>query len=114
MKQLIIYSEQSCAMWHACKAIEGKWKLPMLYVLYENGTLRYSELKKALGITSVMLSNTLKDLEQDGLVVRRQYEEIPVRVEYSLTETAEQLIPILEMLEQWGALLSARHEGKAE
>lgn len=106
MKQLILFSNDGCPMWYACKAIEGKWKLPMIYVLHENGTLRYGELKKALGITSVMLSSTLKDLEQEGLVIRTQYQEIPVRVEYSLTEMALQLVPILEMLEKWGVQLA--------
>lgn len=105
MKHLIIYASEECSMRYACKAIEGKWKLPMIYVLCENGTLRYNELKKALGITNMMLSSTLKELEQEGLILRKQYNEIPPRVEYSLTELAQELVPILEAFSHWGSLL---------
>ena len=59
MKHLILFADEECSMRFACKAIEGKWKLPVIYVLSENGTLRYNELKKCLGITNVMLSLSL-------------------------------------------------------
>ncbi len=102
MKKLIVYQDESCPMKHACKALEGKWKIPVIYVLCVNGTLRYNELKQALGITNVMLSNTLKDLEQEGLVVRISYNEIPPRVDYSLTKSAQGLIPIMNAFARWG------------
>lgn len=105
MKKLIVYTSENCGMRYACQAFEGKWKLPMIYVLCENGTLRYNELKKALGITNVMLSNTLKEMEQEGLVIRTQYNEIPPRVEYSLTELAMKLLPVMTEISQWGLLL---------
>lgn len=102
MKKLIIYATDECPMKYACQALEGKWKLPMIYVLCENGTLRYNELKRALGITNMMLSNTLKDMEQEGLIIRTQYNEIPPRVEYSLTELSLKLVPILKEFSNWG------------
>lgn len=105
MKKLIVYASEDCSMRYACRAIEGKWKLPTIYVLSVNGTLRYNELKRALGITNMMLSNTLKDMEQEGLIVRHQYNEIPPRVEYSLTEISLKLLPILKEFSEWGSLL---------
>lgn len=102
MKKLIVYHDENCPMRRACELLEGKWKLPVMYVLCVNGTLRYSQLRQALGITNVMLSNTLKDLEQAGLVVRQAYSEIPPRVDYSLSKEAMNLIPVLEAFIRWG------------
>lgn len=111
MKKLIIFQDESCPMKRACKALEGKWKIPIIYVLCENGTLRYSELKQALGITNVMLSNTLKDMEQEGLVLRVSYNEIPPRVDYSLSETARGLVPMIMAFSKWGEeLMKAESE----
>ena len=73
MKKLIVFTDEDCPIRYACHAIQGKWKLPVIYVLCENGTLRYNELKKALGVTKVMLSNTLKEKEEEGLYNIRQY-----------------------------------------
>ena len=81
MNEKRAFTNEMCPMRVACRTLEGKWKIPMIYVLCEHGTLRYNELKKALGITNVMLSNTLKEMEQEGLVIRIQFNEIPPRVE---------------------------------
>lgn len=107
---MIVFTDETCPMRVACRAIEGKWKLPILYVLCENGTLRSNELKKALGITNVMLSNTLKEMEQEGLVARVQYNEIPPRVEYSLTEVSGALLPIVQAFCAWGETLLSLEE----
>jgi len=65
--------------------------------------LRYGELKRLVfGITNTMLASSLKELEEDGLVKRTQYPEMPVRVEYSLTDLGRSLIPILMELKGWG------------
>lgn len=112
MKQIILYASDDCPMKAACQALEGKWKIPMIYVLCENGTLRYNELKRALGITNMMLSSTLKELEEEGLVDRHQYNEIPPRVEYSLTELAQDLVPILDAFTKWGSLLLEEEASK--
>ena len=63
----------------------------------------YGELRKAVfGITNTMLAHSLKEMEDDGLVERKQYMEMPVRVEYTLTKKAESIIPILLELKKWG------------
>lgn len=103
MKKLIIYQDDSCPMKHACKVLEGKWKIPVIYTLSVNGTLRYCELRQALGITNVMLSNTLKDLEAEGLILRISYNEIPPRVDYSLSELGMELVPVMEALAAWSS-----------
>lgn len=95
----------TCAIGYAFKAIEGKWKLPVMYVLSERGAARYNEIKRALGITNMMLTNTLRDLEEYGLVSRTQYNEVPPRVEYSLTANGYAIIPALKEFEKWGQLL---------
>lgn len=105
MRKIILYADSECPMKAACEALDGKWKIPMIYVLSVNGTLRYNELKRALGITNVMLSNTLKELEECGLVSRRQYNEIPPRVEYSLTRLAQDVVPVIRAFEAWGECL---------
>lgn len=105
MKHLIYYTAQDCPARYAFQLLEGKWKLPCLYVLCENGTLRYGELRTALGVSSMVLTTTLKELESSGLVLRIQYAEIPPRVEYSLSETGAKLIPILHEFSQWGEYL---------
>ena len=89
----------------ALRAIEGKWKVPVMYVLCKNKSMRYSELRKALDITNMMLTSTLKELEADGLVSRVQYNEVPPRVEYSATRSGKRLIPALKEIRMWGESL---------
>jgi DNA-binding HxlR family transcriptional regulator len=85
------------------RLIGGKWKVPILCSLDRDGTTRYNELKRKIrGITNTMLANALKELEESGLVRRKQYPEMPVRVEYSLTDACNDLIPILNSLALWG------------
>jgi DNA-binding HxlR family transcriptional regulator len=96
-----------CPLGNALKLIGGKWKIPILCALYQDGATRYNELKRKLaGITNTMLASSLKELEGDGLVSRKQYMEMPVRVEYTLTDVCEGLIPILKQLAQWGAQIN--------
>jgi DNA-binding HxlR family transcriptional regulator len=92
-----------CPLGKALRLIGGKWKIPILCALYSDGTTRYNELRRKIkGITNTMLASSLKELEEDGLVLRTQYEEMPVRVEYSLTDACDGLMPILLQLAQWG------------
>ena len=92
----------ACVLQEALNTIGGKWKLPILCSLLANGTSRYNELlKNTRGISNTMLSKTLKELEDDGLVARSEYLEVPVRVEYELTDKARRLRPILTDLIQW-------------
>ena len=75
----------------------------ILCIIDRDEIVRYGELKRAVfGITNTMLAQSLKELENDGLVIRRQYDEMPVRVEYTLSKKAESLIPILLQLKKWG------------
>ena len=83
--------------------IQGKYKLYILYTLACYDIVRFNEMKKYLGaITYKTLSNTLKELEADGLVNRKEYPQIPPKVEYSLTERGRSLMPILDMICEWG------------
>ena len=93
---------EQCVLQAAMDSIGGKWKLPVLCSLSANGTSRYNELlHNVQGISNTMLSQTLKELERDGLVLRKEYLEVPVRVEYELSEKSKKLQPILLELIQW-------------
>lgn len=83
--------------------IGGKWRLVILYWLVEYGTVRYNALKRMIGqITYKTLSVQLKGLVADGLVSRREYPQIPPKVEYSLSEKGRSLYPIMEAMCHWG------------
>lgn len=79
----------------------GKWKTVILYRLM-GGTMRFNELERSMGgITHKMLSQQLRELERDGLISRTVYPEVPPRVEYSLTELGQSLVPILNAMCFW-------------
>lgn len=88
---------------YTLKLIGGKWKMVILYLLNENGCLRFNELQKVIGtVTFRALSIALKDLESDGLIVRKEYPQVPPKVEYSLSDRGSTLMPVLEQLCWWG------------
>ncbi len=94
---------EDCGLKRVINTVGGKWKIMILCVIDDKEVVRYGELNRAIhGITNTMLANSLKELEADGLVERRQYDEMPVRVEYTLTDKAISLIPILLELKRWG------------
>lgn len=83
--------------------INGKYKMTVLYTLMEFGVVRFNEMKRYIGnISYKTLSTTLKELEADQLVHREEYPQIPLKVEYSLTERGRSLIPILDGMCEWG------------
>ena len=83
--------------------IQGKYKMFILYTLMGYGVVRFNEMKRYIGgISYKTLSATLKELEADRLVHRKEYPQVPPKVEYSLTERGKSLIPILDMLCSWG------------
>lgn len=83
--------------------INGKYKMIILYTLMCFKVLRFNELKKYIGnISYKMLNSTLKELEADQLIHREEYPQVPPKVEYSLTERGQSLIPILESMCIWG------------
>ena len=83
--------------------ISGKYKMVILYCLMEFGIVRYNELKRYIKtISHKTLSTSLKELENDGLVLRKEYPQIPPKVEYSLTDKGKSLMQILDQLCVWG------------
>jgi DNA-binding HxlR family transcriptional regulator len=92
----------SCDMTYSVEMIGGRWKL-LILVNLENGPRRYSELRKGIeNITERMLTLQLREMEEDGIVKRTIYPEVPPRVEYALTESAQLLLPICKQLSDWG------------
>ena len=94
---------KGCGLKKVIDIVGGKWKIMILCVIDREEIVRYGDLRRTIyGITNTMLAQSLKDMEGDGLVIRKQYDEMPVRVEYSLSEKAKSLIPILLELKRWG------------
>ena len=91
-----------CAVDYAFQRIGGKYKGRILWLL-RVGFLRYGELKRALVvITPKMITQTLRELEADELIVRKVYLEVPPKVEYSLTDSGKELIPFISLMRSWG------------
>lgn len=83
--------------------IGGKWKMIIMFWLVEYEVLRYGELKRCIGqISDKILNNQLKELEKDGIIIRKEYSQIPPRVEYRLSKRGLSLMPILEEMCKWG------------
>jgi len=83
--------------------ISGKYKMEILYCLMEYGTVRFNEMKRYLkGVSDKTLSVKLKELEEDGLVRREEYPQVPPKVEYSLTGRGRSLITVLDQMCVWG------------
>ena len=92
-----------CAVDYAFKRIGGKYKGRILWYLHNRSVMRYGELKKVFtDITPKMLSQTLRELEEDQLISRVVYMEVPPKVEYNLTPVGEELIPFINHLREWG------------
>lgn len=90
---------------YALSKIGGTWKMPVLWRL-KDGVKRYGEIKKSIGrISDKMLSSQLKELEEDGLIVRTVYPEVPPRVEYKLTKKGKEAITIITLLRNYGLKL---------
>lgn len=88
---------------YTMQIISGKWKMVILYILSERQPVRFNEMQKFIGnITYKTLSLQLKELEKDGILERKEYPQIPPKVEYYLTERGMSLIPILNELGCWG------------
>ncbi|MCS3532973.1 helix-turn-helix domain-containing protein [Chryseobacterium sp. JUb7] len=100
-----------CPELYASNVIGGQWALAICCYLI-NGKLRFGELKKKLGnITERMLTLQLRRLEEDKILTRTVFAEVPPRVEYELSEVGYQLRPIIEELEKWGNLHKERMKG---
>ena len=113
MNRKKLYGDE-CPVLHALNLLGGKWRLPIIWNLLDGG-LRYNQLKRQLqGITNIMLTRSLQDLEECGLVRRVQYSEIPPHVEYYLTEHAKKLIPAMEIFQEWGEEQMLLEKGERE
>ena len=84
--------------------LEGRWKMVIIFHLFDRGTLRFSELERAIpGVSQKMLIQQLRDLEENGIVSRRVYPQVPPKVEYELTEWGQAMCPALDALLEWAA-----------
>ncbi len=93
--------------------IGGKWKPIIIFRLGSEEVLRFSEIKKSIpNITQKMLTQQLRELEADGIVLRKVYAQVPPKVEYSLTETGKSVMPVIEKLCSWGKEYEKRFAGK--
>ena len=94
-----------CPLEYGMELFGGKWNSRIICVLSALDTLRYSQLRKELGnITDAVLASTLKELVSNGIVCRKSYNEIPPRVEYSLSEKGKSVVPILQSICEWAGL----------
>ncbi len=95
--------EEICPVVFTMGVIGQKWKIPILWHLADEGTLRYNELRRGIPpITNIMLTKCLRELEESGLVHREELGTIPPHVEYSLTQRGQSLVPILYRIHDWG------------
>lgn len=101
-----------CSIDYAFRRIGGKYKARILwYISNQNNLMRYGELKRTVqNITSKMLTQTLRELEEDQLINRKVYAEVPPRVEYSLTETGKELVPFIDHIGAWGRKQMAKEK----
>jgi len=103
----------SCPVELTLSVVAGKWKILILWHL-RDATLRFSELRDAMPeITDKMLSQQLRDLDEDGLIHREVYPVVPPKTEYSLTEAGQRMVPVLTAMQQWGLDYKVR-EGEAQ
>lgn len=102
----------ACPVETTLMLIGDKWKVLILRDLM-NGTKRFGELKKSIGgVSQKVLTAQLRDMEENGLITRQVYAEVPPRVEYSLTELGRSLKPILDALQNWGEEYKAQNGEK--
>jgi len=100
---VIVTEGGNCPVMPVIAMLQGKWKLQVIYGLCIKEPMRFGELKKMLAsVTNTALTNALKELEKDGLVNRKQFNEIPPRVEYSLTDKGRDLLPVFNAIANWG------------
>lgn len=95
--------DQVCPLGPAMDVIAGRWKAEIAWNLCDGTVRRFNELRRLIGkVTPKMLAQQLREMERDGIISRTQYNEIPPRVEYQITELGETLGPLFNALAQWG------------
>ena len=109
-KKEVVKMKKSTLSVERCKTIStvqkilgGKWKIEIIYYIAFQNIHRFGELRRHIGdITESSLAKQLRELEADGFISRYDYKEIPLRVEYNLTELGKSFIPVLKYMKQWG------------
>lgn len=109
----IVFDEKTCPVTATMQVLGGKWKPILINAIYFTSPARFGELKRSVkGITQSMLTSQLRQLEEDGIIKRKIYAEIPPRVEYTLTEFGLTLSPILVAMGNWGKRYKLNNERK--
>ena len=115
IRQGIVTKDGRCPVTPLLLMLQGRWKSQLMYEMCIYDTVRFGQLKKDLpGITNTMLTKALRELEEDGLISRKQFNEIPPRVEYSLTDMGRGLLPVFYEIMNWGFKYEDRIYGKTE
>ncbi|SFG58424.1 transcriptional regulator, HxlR family [Lachnospiraceae bacterium C7] len=103
LKKGIVTSGGNCPVTPLLEMLSGRWKSQIIYELCIYDSIRFGQLKKDLsGITNTMLTKSLRELEKDGLVDRKQFNEVPPHVEYSLSDMGKDMYPIFYAIMNWG------------
>ncbi len=103
-----------CPYYTSQKVLSGKWSIYIIFLLKEHGVIRFNELQRMMpdNMTSTTLSRQLKLLEDKGLVIRREYSQIPPKVEYSLSDIGEEFGSVTDALGKWGEKYNCFLESK--
>lgn len=101
--KIFVFDENNCPVTATMKVLGGKWKPILINAIYFTAPARFGELKRSVrGITQSMLTQQLRELEDDGIISRKIYAEIPPKVEYTLTEFGLTLSPVIQTMAAWG------------
>lgn len=112
-KNKIVFDEITCPVTATMQVLGGKWKPILINAIYLTSPARFGELKRSVkGITQSMLTTQLRELEDDGIISRKIYAEIPPRVEYKLTDFGLSLSPIMQAMAEWGKQYRLKNERK--
>jgi DNA-binding HxlR family transcriptional regulator len=96
------------------RILEGRWKMDIIFHLFDKGVLRFSELERAIpAVSQTMLIQQLRELERDGIVSRTVYPQVPPKVEYDLTTWGKAMCPALDALLEWAALRPAANPSQS-
>lgn len=105
-------SDIRCPLEYGLEIFGGKWDSRVICVLNEKNVLRYSEIRNEMGnVTDAVLAATLKKLIANELIQRKSYDEIPPRVEYSLTRKGKSVVPILQSICKWAGIFHKEYNG---
>lgn len=103
VNSIILTENGNCPVTPVISMLQEKWKMQIIYELCIKSPMRFGELKKMLGnVTNTALTNALRELEENELIHREQFNEIPPHVEYSLTDKGKDLLPVFHAIANWG------------